>query len=186
MKWLNSKYLAAKLAADLHQDERITRNTQQASVWAVLAAYTYLIIEIIYKVITTKSVDDCGWAIGLILIISVVLLIAEKGHIEAMLPRSLNRKLLPTNTSGRKKRSLHYVLNSLWLSAGIVIVSAVFHYGLGIQDVQFEGVSALKGAVQMFIPFFAFSLLFNWIIGEHAVKKYNKQCDALEEDSDIR
>ena len=175
MKLLNSKELATKLAADLHQDERITRNTQQASMWAVLAAYTYLIFEIIYKVITTKSVDDCGWAVGLILIISVVLLIAEKSHIEAMLPRSLNRKLLPVNISGRKKRRLHYVLNSLWLSAGIVIVSTVLHYGFGVQDAQFEGVSALKGAVQMFIPFFVFSILFQWITGELAVKKYNKQ-----------
>lgn len=184
MKWLNSKYLAAKLAADLHQDERVTRNTQQASVWAVLAAYTYLIIEIIYKVITTGSVDDCGWAIGLILIISVVLLIAEIGHIEAMLPRGANRKLLPTSTTGRKKRYLHYVFNALLLSLGIVTVSAVFHYGLGIQDTQFEGVSALKGAIQMFTPFFVFSLIFNWIIGEYAVKKYNKQCDELDDDTD--
>lgn len=155
-------------------DERTNQKTGFVCIIAVMVTYTYLVIELFYKVIIVKQMEDSGWAFGLLALLTLILCVGNRKDVNSRLPHTLTRKILPVGSDrgDRIARIKHYVADS----AMFVVVMTITFY---IADTAGNAFVFSKMAA-----YFSFNLLWQTIItflifvvvqyflGEHTVKKY--------------
>ncbi|HEX3026998.1 MAG TPA: hypothetical protein VHR42_07205 [Clostridia bacterium] len=172
--------LSQNIVRRLKQDERTVKNTEAACVRAVLVTYLFLTVEIVVK---AARKETCGWEVALILLISAVLLLARKDRTEILLPRTLSRKLLPTGTTAKAKhtRLKQYFMNSCAYAAIFSVLELLYSSGLNVKTLA--GISPISTIVT-FLFLFVLFLAISFLWGEHMVKRYNRICSKLEEESE--
>ncbi|MDP4152227.1 MAG: hypothetical protein Q8865_02135 [Bacillota bacterium] len=181
MKKIDNSLLKQHSVNQLKQDERSANNARMACAWAVLATYAYILIEIIVKASIGK-LQNMGWDFGLIMLITAVLIFARKDRAEAMLPWTITHKRLPTGTSAKEKhvRYKQYAIKSGVWAALFSLLEASLNYGLKFDYY----INHSLGIIVNCIFFFVIIMTGNFLLGEHFVKRYNKICSKLEEESE--
>lgn len=158
-------------------DERTNQHIGKVCVWTVLVTYVYLIVELVYKVLIKNQVEDCGWPIVLLLLISVILAVGNRKNVNAQLPRSFTGKALPLDPHGKDKRVrlFYYAIDSIIFA----LIMTVVYY---LEEYFRNNPSAnLAKFIQNFLPsmiaevivVFLLSFLLEYLYREHVVKKYN-------------
>ena len=101
-------------------------------------------------------------------------MVNSKNHIYDI-PRSCTGKTLDTGTDkkSRKSRIKLYAVDSLFLAAMFNVINLVV-------DTKFS----VSSAVLDVVIGFAVSIVIDYLLHEHIIKKYNKYIDTLENDDD--
>ena len=107
-------------------DERTSQKTGFVCIIAVMVIYTYLVIELFYKVIIIKQMGDSGWAFGLLALLTLILCVGNRKDVNSQLPHTLTRKFLPVGSDrgDRIARIKHYVAES---AVFVVLMTITFY-----------------------------------------------------------
>lgn len=153
-------------------DEMQERLMGRAGIICVEITILYLIIECIYKYITTKDILNCTWEIGLILIIAVVFRVITRNDKEMNLPKSILGKRLPTEqTKGAKmKRVFAYLCDSMIFTT----VQVIFTYILDSESPTYILIEA--------IMIFTISFVIDYKMGEKRCRSYEEWESSLDEE----
>lgn len=151
-------------------DERQERIIGKAGVIATLITYIYLIVEMLYKYVTTKDIFNCNWELGLLIIISVVINVIIRTDKELDLPKNFVGITLSLGNTKEDKltRIKDYLVDSIVFSIIIGVITCFFEC-VNIKYLIIEGFGLL--IVSFIISYFS---------GEHKIKKYNKWLDEEE------
>jgi len=158
---------------------------------AILLTYIYLLIEIFYKLFSTRNIENCAWEIGLIILISATIIFVGRKDEAILLPKKIWGKELPIDLNGacKRERIKNYFLNSIIFSAAMVFTSLALMFAWKIpldSYFMFSGVSKeLNVTLNCFIEFlvlFVISLILDYSLGEYQIRKYNKKLKDLEGD----
>lgn len=157
-------------------DEREQKVIGDVSTTIVLITIMYLLVEIIYKYVTTRDILTTSWEIGLILTIGITFVVGMSLKREINLPKNFLGVKLPTsNSKGDKKTRLKsYFLGSLAFSIAITVITLFFTF-IGV-DERLKTIIYIGEFVGLIVMLFAL----NYIIGEYKIRKYNKYMKTLD------
>lgn len=158
---------------------------------AILVTYIYLLIEIFYKLFSTKNIENCTWEIVLIILISATILFVGRKDEAILLPKKISGKELPLDLTRacKRKRIKNYFIDSIIFSVTMMLISlaAMFIGKIPLDSYfMFSGISkGLNITLNCFVEFvflFIISLIIDYSLGEYQVHKYNKKLKDLEGD----
>ena len=174
------------------QDERQQAITNKAMAAAFVFLLLCLFAATIYRIVTT---DNVGWDLFAILGGCAVILIARRimGDIEE--PKDVYNRPLPLGNSKQDKwvRKKNYAKSS-GIFALTFAVMDILLIGFGKESVTDYEVAEILfptlnktttiavTAVIAFVSMFAVSYIFDYLVGEHKVKKYNQMLKELDEE----
>ncbi len=176
-------------------DERQSQITQKAIVYAFVFLIICLFAATIYQIATT---GDVGWELFGIIGASAVILISRRllGDVEQ--PLDYKNRPLPTGASKAEKmvRCKNYAVGSAWFGLAFAVMDVLL-IAFGENEVtDYElaelifpdlgkGATIAVTAVIAFGTMFLVSFVFDAIIGEWKVKRYNQLMEQLDaEESD--
>lgn len=172
-------------------DERQHELGLKTCATAILVTYIYLLIEIFYKLFSTKNIENCTWEIGLIILISATIIFVGRKDEAILLPKKISGKELPVDITRacKRERIKNYFLDSIIFSVAMILISlALMFIGKIPLDSYFviSGISkALNITLNCFIEFvflFIISLIIDYGVGEYQIRKYDKKLKDLEDD----
>lgn len=172
-------------------DERQRKLGLKACGAAILLTYIYLLIEIFYRLFSTKNIENCTWEIGLIILISGTILFVGRKDEAILLPKKISGKELPVDLTRacKRERIKNYFLDSIIFSGSMIFISLVliFVWKIPLDSyLMLSGISKeLNITLNCFVEFvflFIISLIIDYSLGEYQIHKYNKKIMDLEGD----
>lgn len=158
---------------------------------AILLTYIYLLIEIFYKLFSTRNIENCAWEIGLIILISATIIFVGRKDEAILLPKKISGKELPVDLTRacKRERIKNYFLDSIIFSVAMILISLVAMF---IGKIPLDSYFMLSGiskelniTLNCFVEFmflFVISLIIDYSLGEYQIRKYNKELKDLEGD----
>lgn len=180
-----------------NNNNMLDERQQQIESKSVSFAFVFLVLcviaSMIYKIVTA---DSAGWELWAIIGTAFVILITNRilGNIEE--PKDIFGKPLPLGDSKSEKstRKKSYALESLCYALGFTVMETLLvSFGRDTADLEltesiFPNLDKIPTvaltAVITFVIMFAVSMVFDYLGGEHKVKRYNKMLAALESDDE--
>lgn len=173
-------------------DERQYKLGLRACAAAVLVAYVYLLIEIFYKFISTKKIENCAWEIGLLVLMSFIIIFVGRKDEAILLPKKVSGKEMPIELSKayKRERIRNYIFNSILFSIAMVSISFVLpligkiplDFYLPIADKDKWLNIVINCSVEIIVLFFI-SFVLDYSLGECHIRRYNKKLKDLEENN---
>ncbi len=173
-------------------DERQQLITLKAIRNAFFVLIAFILISMIYKIITVGSV---GWELIALIIASVVIIVTRKMSGEVDEPRNVWNKPMPLGSSkkDRRARKISYLVDSLIFATICTALDVViFLFDSDSVDAElietfFPGVNitivAVVFSIVSFIIMFAISYVFEYVVGEKfKVKKYNEAYSKMDDE----
>lgn len=153
-------------------DERVKQANDSALAAVGIVSIFCVLISLLYRLYTDQNpLPDL---ISVVVMMITYTVVNSKNHIYDI-PRSFTGKTLDTGTDKkcRKSRIKFYALDSLVFAAMFTVIDLVV-------DTKFS----VSSAVLDVVIGFAVSMVIDYLLHEHTIKKYNKYIDTLENDDD--
>lgn len=179
------------------QTEVIDERQQQINCRAMANAGIFLGLcicaSMIYKMVTA---DSMGWEFFAILGACVVVIISCRVMGDVEQPKDIMNRPLPVSDSkqDRRARKINYAIQSGLFALGFMVMDILL-VGFGKSVVDYElatvffsslgkGMTIAVTAVIALVFSFVGSYIIDYLVGEHAVKKYNKMLAQLDAEDD--
>lgn len=153
-------------------DERVKQANDSALAAVGIVSIFCVLISLLYRLYTDQNpLPDL---ISVVVMMITYTVVNSKNHIYDI-PRSFTGKTLDTGTDkkSRKSRIKFYALDSLVFAAMFTVIDLVV-------DTKFS----VSSAVLDVVIGFAVSMVIDYLLHGHTIKKYNKYIDTLENDDD--
>lgn len=158
-----------------------------ASTIVVAFTFVYLIIESIYKLLSSGYIGDIAWEAILLFSMVVIFSYLTKDEVAFDVPRSLLGQLLPLDPKKKKDRANNYLKESMVLSLFIVVINiCVFVFSSKESAVMLfrlvEGNDIYNIAINSIIFFIIFTVIFyafDYYVSERNVSIYTKLVKSL-------
>ena len=164
-------------------DERTRQQTGNAAVITLILIWLALIIIAVIKGIKygySSITEEVLLFLGSLLIF--VLFNHRKGDVD--LPRTIRGKSLPIDMTkeGKRARFKSYILDSLFdaaVIAGVNVGLSRLNMAYDFTTIKFSTTAStiVYNLIIDFVSAFVVFLCFNYFLGEHNVKKYNKMLE---------
>ncbi len=170
-------------------DERQNQIIGKAAGITFIITYFYVLIECIYKYLSTWNINNCSWEIGLLVLMPVSFLFFAKKDDSLLLPRTINNKEMnfEMTSAAKKSRIIEYTKEALLFSIVMLAIDALIGFLGNFQWSTFIDIIN-SGRLTNYILYAIYALLGQFIISfvidyswsEYKIKKYNKMLDEME------
>lgn len=173
-------------------DERQRQITLKAVAWGFAFLILCLFAATVYQLAAT---GDAGWELFGIIGASAVILIARRVMGDVEQPLDYRNRPLPTGSSGadRQARSKSYAIESIlfglvWAAMDVLLIGFGSEAGTEFDLTQMifpalsRGATTAVTAVITFVTMFGISFVFDYLVGEAKVRRYNRMLEQLDQE----